>query len=171
MENDTTNVLPDTTTQDDNQVDNMGAPEVDATKLAELNKKLYERAKKAEAEAKELKAKYATAETPKLQETKDVSKSDERNFTREELNLRLDGYAEDEVDFIIRNGGRKELQNPSSLVSIAIKTKKEQRIAEENAAKIPDSSALSEVERKYTQEQLSKMSTKELEKILPFANN
>lgn len=66
MENDTTNVLPDTTTQDDNQVDNMGAPEVDATKLAELNKKLYERAKKAEAEAKELKAKYATAETPNL---------------------------------------------------------------------------------------------------------
>jgi len=166
MEDDTNNVLPDTTTQDDIQVDNTEASEVDATKLAELNKKLYERAKKAEAEAKELKAKYATAETPKLQE-KENTKS--RTYTEDEVDLRLDGYSKEEVAFIMNNGGRDVLKDPTSIVSIAIKAKKEQRMAESASSKTNDKSTLSEIERKYTPEQLQKMSLAQLEEILPKA--
>lgn len=80
-----------------------------------------------------------------------------------------EGYSREDVDFIMRNGGKKALQDPKSIVSIALKTKREQVRAEQEANKLADTSTMSEVERKYTPAQLANMSSAELEKILPHA--
>lgn len=80
-----------------------------------------------------------------------------------------EGYSREDVDFIMRNGGKKALENPQSIVSIAIKAKKEQRKAETEANKLTDTSSMSEIERKYTPAQLEAMTSEELEKILPHA--
>lgn len=87
----------------------------------------------------------------------------------EVVDLRLDGYSKQEVDFILRNGGRKELEDKNSYVAIALNTKREQDRAEKEASKVTDTSGMSEVERKYTTEQMKNMTAAELEKILPRA--
>lgn len=88
----------------------------------------------------------------------------------EALELRLDGYSKDEVKFIQSNGGRAVLEDPTSFVSIALNTKREQKRAEDAAGKVVDTSSLSEVERKYTPEQLENMPLDELYKVLPKAD-
>lgn len=87
----------------------------------------------------------------------------------EVVDLRLDGYSKTEVEFILRNGGRKELDDKNSFVAIALNTKREQERAEKEASKVTDTSGMTEVERKYTTEQLKNMTAAELEKILPRA--
>lgn len=64
----------DTDTNDTAQ-DDSANDSIDAEKLKELNKKLYERAKKAESEAKELRKKSETPK-PSVQEQKDMSSKD-----------------------------------------------------------------------------------------------
>jgi hypothetical protein len=130
-------------------------------KLKETNKKLYERAKKAEAEAKALKA--STTREIIQPETTTASVPDEV------IDLRLDGYSKEEVEFIIKNGGRKALEDKTSYVSIALNTKREQARAEAEANKVTDTSGMTDVERKYTQEQMKNMTAEELAKILPHA--
>ena len=88
----------------------------------------------------------------------------------EAVDLRLDGYSKDEVSFILLNGGRKALEKKDSYVSIAISAKQEQRKAEEESSKAKDTSQMVGTTKKYTLEQLNKMSKKELEKILPHAD-
>lgn len=84
----------------------------------------------------------------------------------EVVELRLDGYSKDEVAFIMKNGGRKSLED-NSFVKVAIEKIREQKKAEQA---IPDmDSNKSDIERKYTTEQLQKMPLKDLEKILPHA--
>lgn len=85
----------------------------------------------------------------------------------EAVDLRLDGYTKDEVSFILRNGGRKALEEKDSYVATAISGKREQRRAEEESSKAKDTSQMVGTTKKYTPEQLAKMSSKELEKILP----
>lgn len=139
-------------------------PTEDVVKLKETNKRLYERAKKAEAEAKAYKARIPQENiTPKGDNPKTYGIEDEV------LDLRLDGFKKDEVEFIMKNGGRKALEDQTSFVSIALNTKREQRKAEEAASKTNDNVGLTEVERKYTPEQLKSMSAEELEEILPHA--
>lgn len=118
-----------------------------------IRKQLLARAKKAEAGNKK----------PQI-----INKQ-EKGFTidDETLDLRLDGYTRDEVEFIARNGGRKELDNPNSLVAVALNTKREQKRAEEMASKTEDTSGLSEFEKKYTPEMMANMSASELKAILP----
>jgi hypothetical protein len=87
----------------------------------------------------------------------------------EVIDLRLDGYSKEEVEFIIKNGGRRALEDKQSYVAIALNTKREQARAEALASQTPDSSQLTEAERKFTPDQLAKMSAKELEDILPHA--
>jgi hypothetical protein len=120
-----------------------------------IKKQLLARAKKAEAGNKK----------------PQIIKTQEKGFTidDETLDLRLDGYTRDEVEFIARNGGRKELENPNSLVAVALNTKREQKRAEEMASKTEDTSGLSEFEKKYTPEMMANMSAKELRDILPKA--
>lgn len=122
-------------------------------------KQILARARKAEAEAKALKE----AQTPKAEETP------AQTIDEEEIDLRLEGYSKDEVRFIKNNGGRKVLEDPNHFVSIALRTRREQAKAEAEASKASDTSGMSEIERKYTPEQLANMSLKELEDLLPKA--
>lgn len=146
---------------------NLDAPEesVDALKeqLAkeqEARRQLTARAKAAEEALKKQKVSETPAPTPKP----DVKSVDLDEVT----DLRLDGYSKEEVKFIMNNGGRKALEE-NAFVKVAIEKIREQKKAEEA---IPDmESNKSEVERKYTQEQLSKMSAEELYKILPKSSN
>ncbi len=87
----------------------------------------------------------------------------------EVVDLRLEGYSKQEVEWIMKNGGRKELENPNSYTSIAIRAQREQHKAEGAASQTNSTAGLSEIERKYTPEQLATMPLKELEAILPKA--
>jgi len=62
------------------------------------------------------------------------------------------------------------MEDPNSLVSIAVKAKMEQKKAEEAASQTTVGQGASDVERKYTPEQLKNMSLKELEALLPKAD-
>jgi hypothetical protein len=142
--------------------DGTESPDEVATRLAnaeKAKKQILARARKAEQELKALKE----AQTPRAEPSK-VDIDDEA------LDLRLDGYSKDEVKFILSNGGRTALSDPQSLVALALRTKREQTKAEESA-NIPDTSGMSEVERKYTAEQLNAMPLADLEKILPKTDN
>jgi hypothetical protein len=130
-------------------------------KAEEAKRQLTARAKAAEETAKKLKETSTPAPAPT---PKDVKGYDLDEVT----DLRLDGYSKEEVKFIMNNGGRKALED-NSFVKVAIEKIREQKKAEQA---IPDmDSGKSEVERKYTQEQLSKMSAEELYKILPKSSN
>jgi hypothetical protein len=73
------------------------------------------------------------------------------------------------VEFILKNGGRKVLEDKNSYVTIAINSRREQSKAEQAASKVTDTGNMSEVERKFTKEQMQNMPLKDLEKILPKA--
>lgn len=126
-------------------------------RLEEQNKKLFERAKKAETLAKELKT-----QKPEQKITNKPIDLDEEKFE-----LRLQGYSKEDVNFILNNGGSEALKDKNSLVSLALSEKRKQAEAENAAQQTTNTSGMSEVERKYTPEQLKNMSAKDLEKILP----
>ena len=138
---------------------------VDSKEVVDKQKfdQVFARMKKAEEAVKSLKTKSqeVKVETPATQ-------VDKKGYDLDEVtDLRLDGYSKEEVKFIMNNGGRKSLEDP--FVKVAIEKNREQRKAEQA---IPEmESGKSEVERKYTQEQLSKMSADELYKILPKSAN
>lgn len=112
----------------------------------------------------------AKAAEAKLKEGKITQPEKGSQLNEALIDLRIDGYTREDADFILRNGGRKALEDANSYVSIAIKARRDQRLSEEAASQTSqNSSQLSEVERKYTPEQLKNMSSKELEKILPHA--
>jgi len=117
----------------------------DIEAIKEQNKKLFERAKKAEAKLKQVK--------PTQNITND--KPNTYGIDDEVLDLRLEGYSKSDVEFIMKNGGRKTLEDKNSLVAIAINQKKEQERAERASSQTVDTSSMSEVERKYTPEQLN----------------
>jgi len=127
-------------------------------KAEEARRQLTARAKRAEEALK----KAPKPESPKLEANAEDKVSDEV------IDLRLDGYTRDEVAFIIKNGGRKALEN--SYVSTAINAMREQRQAEEQASKAKDTSGATSFEKKFPQEKLSKMSAEELAKILPHTD-
>ncbi len=140
--------------------------ESNPTGPSESEKKLFARAKKAEAELKALKAKSQNLDNLPA-ENKPAPKLDDQLW--EVADYIREGYSRNEVAFITANGGREALKDPNSLVSLAIKSAKEQRQAEDAGSKTSDASGLSEVERKYTPQQLKEMSREELAKILPHA--
>ena len=103
-------------------------------------------------------------EKPKEEITKNNDGNDESNW-REKMELKTDGYSEKEIEFIQQNGGKKSLENP--IVKEAISNIREQDKA--NNAVITDDNK-SDVEKKYSPEQLEGMPVEELEKLLPKAN-
>lgn len=141
--------------------------EVDVEKLMESNRKLFERTKKAEAEAKALRdaSKSKTDISEKQGNTKpsDILKADEFKLYRE-------GYNESEIDFIMHNGGRKILEDEKSPLTLGLRVSREQRKAEEASGQTSDKTGLSEVERKYTTEQMRNMKPDDLAKLIGYAS-
>lgn len=133
-------------------------------KQTEARRQLTARAKRAEADLKAEREKSIRAEVkPEPTISKEYSLNDEV------VDLRLDGYSKADVEFIMKNGGRKALEDKTSYTAIAINARKEQTRAEAEANKVVDTSGMSEVERKYTPEMMANMSAAELKKILPKA--
>jgi hypothetical protein len=93
----------------------------------------------------------------------DILKADEFKLYRQ-------GYTESEIDLIMHNGGAKILEDKTNPLVLGLQAAKEQRGAEDAANRVTDSSGLSEIERKYTEQDLRNMSSKDLEKLLPHTN-
>lgn len=175
MDNDN-NVNVDTSndTTDDVTVDSNLEAEERMQKLEEQNKKLYERAKKAEGFVKLpdgswVKKETKTESAPKAELAREAAPKPSDILKADEFKLYRQGYTEEEIDIIMRNGGMKILENDKSPIVLGLKASKEQRRAEEAASQASTSSGVSDIEKKYTIDQLKKMSVKELEEILPKA--
>lgn len=94
----------------------------------------------------------------KAEPKEDVIDKDER-FER--LELRADGYSKDEIEEIMALGGTKVLS--SKIVQSAIKSMRAEKKSKDATEPL---SSKSPVYKKFTQDDLSKMSSKEMEKIL-----
>lgn len=131
------------------------------------------RAKKAEEDLKTLQndPRLKSGDDFKGKETDPGKKGNEGMdaMNDEVVDLRLDGYSKDEVKFIMANGGRKALDDKTSLTSIAINSAREQKKAEQAKDDAGAGGGSELIAGKYSQDQLSKMSASELEKILPHA--
>jgi hypothetical protein len=109
------------------------------------------------------------ATTPKEEKPKEeFNKDNDGNIDKswqEKVELKLDGYSDDEISFIQQNGGKEALGN--DFVKEAIETIRTKKKAEN--AVIEDENK-SDIEKKYSHEQLASMPVEELEKLLPKAN-
>jgi len=138
------------------------------SRLELANKKLFERAKEAEAAEKEAKAKLMEAK-PAISEVpaqssefkpSDILKADEFKLYRM-------GYTEAEIDLIMHNGGAKILEDKANPLVLGLQAAKEQRGAEDAASRVTDSSGLSDIERKFTEQDMRNMKKEDLEKLIP----
>lgn len=147
-------------------------PEEQVAALTDQNKKLFERAKKAEGFVQDSEGNWV-----KKQPAEPAKAS---SFTSEKTNpidilrhdafkLSREGYDEDDIELILNNGGREILKNDSHPITLGLKAKKEQHAAEVAAAAAASGSGQSDVFSKHTPEQMKEMSVKDLEKILPHA--
>lgn len=97
-------------------------------KEAEARRQLTARAKDAETKLKtEREARI------KLEEGKSDITSTSAPTEDERLELRLNGYSKEEVNYIMANGGAKVLEDKNSYTAIAINTRREQMKAEQAA--------------------------------------
>jgi hypothetical protein len=115
-------------------------------KLEETNKKLYAR----------LKSPQNLTKKPSNQMDEDISQKFEK------LELKTEGYNDDEIDFLSQYGGKKALENP--IIKTALDTLREKAKAEK--AVVDTSENTSTIEKKYTEAQLKSMSPTELEELI-----
>lgn len=130
--------------------------------LEKKNRQLHARTKKAEQKAADA-IKANPSPNPAPASATDKEKEDAA--WRERMELKTEGYSDEEIAYIQQSGGRKALEN--TYVKAAIEAMRSQKKAE--AAAVSDAAGKSEVEKQYTPEQLKAMPTAELEKILPKA--
>lgn len=119
------------------------------------NKALYNRLKKEKEKGQKLE--------PAPKEPAGLDPSVSERLDR--IDLKTEGYSDEEVDFLMKLGGKKALEDKR--VKAGIDTLRQQAKAE--AATVDTDTAKSDIEKKYTHEQLKGMSASELEKILPKA--
>ena len=144
--------------QESHEADVDASETLTVEELQEKNKQLYARLKKAEEAVKAVKTEERATQAP---DTQAVSS----NVDVERLTLKVDGYNDDEIGEIMKLGGLKALDNP--LVKKAVQAMREEREAEN--AQVTSGGATSDFTRKYSPQDLRKMSAEELEKILPTA--
>lgn len=101
---------------------------------------------------------YDSTKTAKPVPKAEITDKDER-FER--LELRADGYSKDEIDEIMALGGIKVLN--TKIVQSAIKYLRADKKSKDASETV---SSKSPVYKKFTQEDLSKMTAAEMEKIL-----
>lgn len=125
----------------------------DIATLKAKNSQLYARLKKLENKKRD---------NP-VREEKPKQKSNASDDKLARLELKVDGFTDEETDFLVQYGGKEALKNP--IVKKALDVMRQERIAEN--AQVDDSSAKSEFERKYSTEDLRGKTVAELEAILP----
>ena len=99
--------------------------------------------------------------------TKDAPQPEKSSYqvtpdTLERIELRQDGYSKEEVESIMELGGTKALKNP--LVKSAIESMRSKAKSQDSNQPL---NSKSPVYKKFTQDDLKKMTSKELEAILP----
>ena len=140
------------------------------SRLTETNKKLYERTKEAEALAKELKTKLSEVKPALINTEQPITKPSDI-LKADEFKLYRAGYSESEIDLIMHNGGAKILEDLKNPLVLGLKAAKEQRSAEQAASMTSDSVGTSDLERKFTEQQMRQMSKEDLAKLIPHVNN
>lgn len=159
MDNDNQVGTPQGTQEQEIEITLDGTEDVDALKA-----KLLE----AENAKKQILARAKAAEAKLKSSTKtEVEKPAPAPAMDEVMDLRFDGYDRNEVAFIMKNGGRSALEK-DPFVKKAVELMREQRKAEQGVPS--NDTSKSEVEKKYTQEQLRNMPVEELLKVLPHSN-
>jgi hypothetical protein len=128
--------------------------------LEKKNRQLYARLKK-----KDAKPADAPAAPPKTEPAPEAKKESDDATWRERMELKTEGYSDEEIAYIQQSGGRKALEN--TYVKATIETMRKQKAAEN--AVVDTGGGKSEVEKKYTEQQLRDMPTADLEKLLPKA--
>lgn len=139
-------------------------------KLEETNKKLFARTKEAEGFTQDTDGNWVKKDKPKEPIINNPSVTPKDILKSDEFVLHRMGYDETEIEVIMNNGGKKILEDKNSPITLGIHASREQRGAEDASSRANSSSQLSEVERKYTPEQLQGMTAAELSKILPHAD-
>ena len=147
--------LNDANDNDNVEMENDGTPTLEdflslkekAEKLEDTNKKLYARLK------------TSPTNKPLGQAVSPVEEKLER------LELKTEGFSDEEIEFIKPYGGKKALENP--YIKTALETIREKRKAE--SAVVDVDTNKSDIEKKFTTEQLQNLPLDELEKLLPKA--
>ena len=103
-----------------------------------------------------------TVQKPTQRPQKDTSIPDDK-YVR--LELKIDGYTDDAIDFLMKNGGKQGLSN--EYVKAAVASIQEQNRAEN--ALTSNESTKSDIERKFSESEIGAMSLEELEKAIPKA--
>jgi hypothetical protein len=158
MEETQTETLDSTTEgQEENLEEQISIEQYEAIKT-ELEKekqskaKIYARAKRAEELLKVRKP-----------ESDDLLQTNSDADWKEKMELKVEGFKSDEeLDFIMKNGGKKAIDKP--YVKAAIEAIRQQKQAEQAAVEGQDKTA---TKKGYTDDELRKMSTDELYKLLP----
>lgn len=172
----------ESTISDDIQLDELREGIDDPTVLkaqlqkeAEARRQLTARAKRAEEQAKTEREARIRLEEESRKDLKDIITNKPAFQEDDRFELRMSGYSKSDVDFIMANGGPKVLEDPTHLVSIAVKSRREQLEAEK-AASQTSSSGLADVERQINFNLPKNPSIKDLkgsieamEKVLPHA--
>jgi hypothetical protein len=144
--------------------------------MKKQNAKLFERAKRAEGFEKQSDGSWVKKTKP--QEEKPVQKnniSDKETVSptdildSDEFSLYREGYTNDEIKLIMRNGGRKALSDDKSPLVLGLQVAREQRKAEEASSNTSGTAGQSEVERKYTVEQMKNMKAEDLANLIGYA--
>lgn len=155
---------------DTEQIDHSLDAEAKLAALEEQNKKLFARAKRAEGFTQLSDGSWVKKEKPQTIIKEESQKLNPLDILRDDaFKLYREGYEEEDIELILKNGGRKILEDKGNALTLGLQAKREQRLAEQAANQTNTSGGSSEVERKYTPEQLANMSRKELEAILPHA--
>jgi hypothetical protein len=150
-------IIPGGETTPANTID-VGALESKVAEQGTAISQITARAKRAEEEARAAKAELEALRSANHQ-------VDPIKDELESLRLKVEGFSDEEVAFLKPFGGKKAMENP--IVKTAIETIRSQKKAEQAIPE--DDSAKSDIERKYTMEQLRQMPASELEKILPHS--
>jgi len=103
---------------------------------------------------------------PISKEPKKPSADDPNSDRLEAIDLRSRGYNDEEISVLQKYGGVKALEDPIIMAGI---TEMRAKSAAEKATIGEDTGGGSEVEKKFTHDQLRDMPVSELEKILPKA--
>jgi hypothetical protein len=148
----------------DEQVTDVTEPTLeDYQKLSHKNKAIFARAKKAEERAKKAEDALKAKSEPAPKESVDTDSKVMERLDR--IDLKTEGYNDEEIDFLMKLGGKKALEDKR--VKAGIDVLRQQAKAEN--ATVDSDSAKSDIEKKHTPDQLKNMSVAELEKILPKA--
>ena len=121
-------------------------------------KALYEEARRERNKYKNKLLGLTKSEKPKS----DITNNPSDNSWKARMELKVDGYDDEAIDFILKNGGRKALENKYVVSAIeVIKTKKQ---AEQ--ATLDEQGQKSGIEKRFTPQEFAKLSSDEQLKVL-----